>query len=700
MFLFAIVLLTCGMPALSWGQAAPTVEPGDDDTSLRIEFTDSWGSLEFSETYYVQYRTKTPQGPWKSECFGVSISPAPFGGLQTGTVWVEIPGLQPGTTYQVRYNRNTGHPFCPPNIPGLPFVGSGPWSEIGEGTTSGTAPPPEQKPDLVIEQLTVSNSTLVSGENFTLSATVTNEGAGSAAATTLRYYRSTDATISTSDTEVGTDSVSGLGANESNAASITLTAPTSAGTYYYGACVEAVTDESSSDNNCSDAVSITVSQDSPPTQPIGEITYSVGEDIPTLPTGSWLPDTVSGSGDGAQVVIGGGTTIVTFGNGGGIIKDGITYTCVAAGGCTVESRRVTRGTIQASGDGQSPPPAQRPDLVIESVQVEPATVTAGQEFRLLATLRNRGTGTSAATTVRYYRSTDSIISTDDTQLGTGRRTPLAPNGTIRRYLNVTAPTSPGTYYYGVCVDSVPNESDTANNCSAAVSITVPGKPVISTPSQPYIYWTDAETGRIHRSNLDGSNIEDLVTRLDFPLGIALDVAGGKMYWTDAGTGRIHRSNLDGSNIEDLVTGLDFPLGIALDIAGGKMYWTDAGTGRIHRLNLDGSNVEDLVTGLDFPLGIALDVTGGKMYWIDTGTGRIHRSNLDGSNVEDLVTGLDSPLGIALDVTGGKMYWIDTGTGRIHRSNLDGSNVEDLVTGLDSPLGIALRRSGWQDVLDR
>ena len=323
--------------------------------------------------------------------------------------------------------------------------------------------------DLVVEQLTVSKRTLTPSENFTLSATVTNEGTGSAAATTLRYYRSTDATISTSDTEVGTDSVSGLGADESSAASITLTAPTSAGTYYYGACVEAVTDESSSDNNCSDAVSITVQQS---TQPTGQTTYSIGEDIPTLPTGSWSPDTVLGGGGGARVVISGGTTIVTFGNGGAIIDDGITYTCVAAGGCTVEGIRVTQGTIQASGDGSPPPPAQTPNLVVESVQAQPSTVTPGQRFRLYATLRNSGTGQSAATIVRYYRSTDNIISTDDTQLGTGRRNPLAANASIRRFLNVTAPTAPGTYYYGVCVDSVPNESDTANNCSAAVSVIV------------------------------------------------------------------------------------------------------------------------------------------------------------------------------------------------------------------------------------
>ena len=217
-------------------------------------------------------------------------------------------------------------------------------------TSGGGQPlPPAPKPDLAVEQPTVSKSTLTPGERFTLSATVTNEGAGSASATTLRYYRSINATISTSDTEAGTDRVSALGANERSTESINLTAPASAGTYYYGACVEAVTDESRSDNNCSAAVSITVQQS---TQPAGQTTYSSGEDIPTLPTGSWFPETVSGSGGGARVVISGGTTIVTFGNGGSIIDDGITYTCVAAGGCTVEGRRVTQGTIQTNGGSE------------------------------------------------------------------------------------------------------------------------------------------------------------------------------------------------------------------------------------------------------------------------------------------------------------------------------------------------------------
>ena len=218
------------------------------------------------------------------------------------------------------------------------------------------------------------------------------------------------------------------------------------------------------------------------------------------------------------------------------------------------------------------------------------------------------------------------------------------------------------------------------------------------PDSPPIYWTDYGTDKIQRANLDGSNVQDLVTSgLTTPVGIALDIAGGKMYWTDYGTEKIQRANLDGSNVQDLVTsGLTSPNGIALDIAGGKMYWTDFGTEKIQRANLDGSNVQDLVTsGLTIPASIALDIAGGKMYWTDPGTEKIQRANLDGSNVQDLVTsGLTIPDSIALDIAGGKMYWTDFGTEKIQRANLDGSNVQDLVTsGLNTPLGIALDIAG-------
>ena len=98
----------------------------------------------------------------------------------------------------------------------------------------------------------------------------------------------------------------------------------------------------------------------------------------------------------------------------------------------------------------------------------------------------------------------------------------------------------------------------------------------------------------------------------------------KMYWTNAtGRDRIQRADIDGTNVEDLVTtGLSAPIDLALDVTQGKMYWTDQGTDKIQRANLDGSNIEDLVTTLDYPVGLALDVTEGKMYWTDMNTDKV------------------------------------------------------------------------------
>jgi hypothetical protein len=87
---------------------------------------------------------------------------------------------------------------------------------------------------------------------------VKNVGGGAAAATMLSYYRSDDATITTDDTPEGTVEIAALAADQSARESTELTAPTTFGTYYYGACVDAVTGETEQANNCSASVRITV----------------------------------------------------------------------------------------------------------------------------------------------------------------------------------------------------------------------------------------------------------------------------------------------------------------------------------------------------------------------------------------------------------------------------------------------------------
>ena len=113
-------------------------------------------------------------------------------------------------------------------------------------------------PDLVLDASTVSGSALTPRQSFTLNVAVRNRGDGPAASTTLRFYRSPNATISRNDTEVGRATLQGLAASGTVGESIGLTAPSSAGAYYYGACVDAVTGESDTGNNCSSAVAVTV----------------------------------------------------------------------------------------------------------------------------------------------------------------------------------------------------------------------------------------------------------------------------------------------------------------------------------------------------------------------------------------------------------------------------------------------------------
>ena len=213
-----------------------------------------------------------------------------------------------------------------------------------------------------------------------------------------------------------------------------------------------------------------------------------------------------------------------------------------------------------------------------------------------------------------------------------------------------------------------------------------------------MYWTEASPADflIQRANLDGTDVELLVTGLVSPSGIELDLAAGKMYWTDMGTSKIQRSNLNGSAVEDLVAFIDgvTPVDIALDVAGNKIYWTEGSPAdfQISRADLDGSNVQFLVTHLMSPSGIALDVNAGKMYWTDLGAGKIQRSNLNGTDMEDLVTtGVIAPIRIALDLLAGKIYWTEGSPAdfMISRADLDGSNVELLIDGLTSPSGIAL-----------
>ena len=186
------------------------------------------------------------------------------------------------------------------------------------------------------------------------------------------------------------------------------------------------------------------------------------------------------------------------------------------------------------------------DLVV-AASVNDSTLAFGQPFTLRATVRNQGDGEPEPTVLFYYRSTDATITSDDTQISADVAN-LETSNVVTKSLSLTAPEEAGTYYYGACVQSVSGEHNPDNNCSDAVRVTVSNE-FIYTPSTPsalsQIYWTSPFEDRIRRANLDGSNVEALLTGLASPVDLALDVAGGQIYWTDPIEGSIRRANLDG-----------------------------------------------------------------------------------------------------------------------------------------------------------
>ena len=332
------------------------------------------------------------------------------------------------------------------------------------------------------------------GGSFTLNATVRNQGNAASAFTTLRYYQSADSAITTGDTEVGVDSVSRLDASESGDESVNLNAPYAPGTYYYGACVDSVSDESDATNNCSGGITVTVGEAPVPDLVVDRPTVS--ESTPAAGASFTLSATVRNQGNGASAF----TTLRYYQSTDSTITSGDTQvgtdpvsrldaletgdesaSLTAAdtpgtyyyGACVDSVSDESDATNNCSvGITVTVGAAPAPDLVVDRPIVSESTPAAGASFTLSATVRNQGNGASAFTTLRYFQSTDSTITGSDTEVGTDSVSRINASASGAEFISLIAPSTPGTYYYGSCVDSVSDESDTANNCSDATAVTV------------------------------------------------------------------------------------------------------------------------------------------------------------------------------------------------------------------------------------
>ena len=415
-------------------------------------------------------------------------------------------------------------------------------------------------PDLTVGSPSASRSNLDAGERFTLHATVRNQGGERSSSTTLRYYRSSDFTIGASDFLVGTDAVEALSASGTSAESISLTAPSTAGTYYYGACVDSVSGETVTSNNCSNSVRVTVGSGTGGVATEYRLDDGTFEEAHIFVNSSGNPVheqevvqqfSLNRGGTASHVEVflskdanrgGGGakpftlnfyrdsngqpgTRIATIPSSSRLLAtDTVTSvkvdldsysvplvtTCWVgiewenstglALGVDLNGRGGGRPTVRVRNTSSAPwsgwagypananvksvgirlgvdhdtSEAAEPDLVVLEAWVSDSSVATGERFTLFAALENQGSGTASATTLRYYRSSNSTIGTSDFQLAATPVEPLSTGITLQYASEVVAPSTPGTYYFGACVDPVAGETNTPNNCSGGVRVTVVG----------------------------------------------------------------------------------------------------------------------------------------------------------------------------------------------------------------------------------
>lgn len=244
----------------------------------------------------------------------------------------------------------------------------------------------------------------------------------------------------------------------------------------------------------------------------------------------------------------------------------------------------------------------------------------------------------------------------------------------------------------------------------------------------HIYWTNmgkvsADDGFILRANFDGGDVQTIVPPggTFTPKQLKIDTLNKKLYWSDREGMRVMRANLDGSDIETLIaTGTSdehrkdqsrWCVGIALDVAAGKLYWTQKGgdnahQGAIKRANLNipagqsahhRADIEVLFSALPEPIDLELDLERRQIYWTDRGDNTISRAPLEPNHGFDaakrtdreiLVRGLNEVIGVAIDDKNQRLYYTSL-NGELGGANIDGSGARLLRPNTGRLTGIAL-----------
>lgn len=315
---------------------------------------------------------------------------------------------------------------------------------------------------------------------FTVNAVVQYIGSGQSSPARLRWYRSSDAIIQSTDTELGNDLIPALSSGTSSSQSFQFTAPSASGTYYYGACLDQASRVNVRVPSCaSETVRVTINSEFSVTvgaqrfdnvQPgstfrISAVIQNIGAGQSSSTTLRWLrSDTTTIRRTDVEQ----GTSSVGRLDRGESFNASYTITVPDTEGTYYFGACVDPPDNEINSDSN----CSTNFVTIEVSITLRVTVSTRQLSRvapvsritLYAVVQNVSTGRSNPTSIRWYRSSDNSIGSSDTSEGTSSIGALSSGGHEETSIAVDAPLLEGTYYYGACVSE--------NNCSRAISITV------------------------------------------------------------------------------------------------------------------------------------------------------------------------------------------------------------------------------------
>ncbi len=362
---------------------------------------------------------------------------------------------------------------------------------------------PPSHPDLVVESVGFSPTSVEAGQTITVSDVVRNDGVEASSSFRVGIYLSADALVTTADLLIGQRSVSSLpvGSSASGSGSMTVPLFVSAGNYFVGAVVDDLdaiiemdeTNNGQASNGTLSVAAAPLPDLAPSSISFTPLTVDAGQPItveesvlnqgaaasPLFQVGVFLSE--DATIDPADDLLIGTRSISTLGVGSGSASGPTTVTVPGntPGGdyfvgvyadsaiLVPETDEGNNGLVAANRVTVTVPPL--PDLVATSFSFSPTIVSTGSGASLTISddVVNMGVADSAPVRVAVYLSTDSSVTTNDILLGVHDLQALTVGAGAGATVDLPVPggIAAGSYRVGLWVDDDQQqpEIDEGNN---------------------------------------------------------------------------------------------------------------------------------------------------------------------------------------------------------------------------------------------